>query len=106
VNNKNRREKQTLLAMINIYCRDKHEAGQKICFQCNELLQYACKRIDECQLGDKKTTCARCAIHCFKPEYREKVRAVMRYSGPRMLYNHPVLTFYHLIDSRFKTPKT
>ena len=34
---------------------------------------------------------------------RERVRAVMRYSGPRMLTRHPVLAVAHLADGR-KTP--
>ena len=34
---------------------------------------------------------------------RERVREVMRYSGPRMLWRHPVLAAAHLMDGR-KTP--
>jgi len=30
---------------------------------------------------------------------REKIRAVMRYSGPRMLFSHPVLVVRHGIES-------
>ena len=29
---------------------------------------------------------------------REKVKAVMRYAGPRMLDKHPVLAVFHLLD--------
>jgi hypothetical protein len=43
-------------------------------------------------------------VHCYKPDMREKVRAVMRYAGPRMLRRHPVLSVLHLIDSLRKTP--
>ena len=28
----------------------------------------------------------------------------MRYSGPRMLFRHPVLTIYHFIDDGRKEP--
>lgn len=31
---------------------------------------------------------------------REKIRAVMRFSGPRMLLVHPVLAVRHLLESR------
>jgi hypothetical protein len=31
---------------------------------------------------------------------REQIRVVMRYAGPRMLRNHPVLDLQHLIDGR------
>jgi hypothetical protein len=33
---------------------------------------------------------------------RERVREVMRYSGPRMLTRHPVLAVAHLVDGRRK----
>ena len=31
---------------------------------------------------------------------REKIRAVMRFSGPRMLLYHPVLAVRHLIEQQ------
>jgi hypothetical protein len=35
---------------------------------------------------------------------REKIRMVMRYSGPRMIYKHPIAAVWHLIDTRRKEP--
>jgi hypothetical protein len=35
---------------------------------------------------------------------REKIRAVMRYAGPRMLFRHPIMTLWHYIDGRRKEP--
>jgi hypothetical protein len=29
---------------------------------------------------------------------RERIRIVMRYSGPRMLYRHPILSIRHKMD--------
>ncbi len=102
MNKRAKREKDTLTAMLRIYCRDKHQADLELCTECGELFDYAYKRIDGCVLGNKKSTCAKCTIHCFKPEYRARIRKVMRYSGPRMIYKHPVLTIYHILDSRKK----
>ena len=31
---------------------------------------------------------------------REKIRVVMRYSGPRMLFHHPILTIKHMVEER------
>ncbi len=31
---------------------------------------------------------------------RERVRVVMRYAGPRMLFRHPILAVRHLLDER------
>jgi len=35
---------------------------------------------------------------------RERIRSVMRYAGPRMMYRHPLLAFHHLIDGMRKAP--
>ncbi|MEG0375126.1 MAG: nitrous oxide-stimulated promoter family protein, partial [Raoultibacter sp.] len=35
--------------------------------------------------------------HCYKPEEREKIRAVMRHAGPRMMTKHPIAAIRHLI---------
>jgi hypothetical protein len=29
---------------------------------------------------------------------KEKIRAVMRYAGPLMIYRHPILALFHFID--------
>lgn len=101
-NNKQKREKKTLEVMINLYCQENHNQQHVPCAQCQELFDYAQKRIQNCILGDKKTTCAKCPVHCFKPEYKEEIKKVMRYSGPKMIYKHPLLAIYHLIDSHSK----
>jgi hypothetical protein len=107
--------------MIAMYCRDHHgaatadrgeggaaDAGRTsatdgLCPDCAELLAYARLRLDKCRYGADKPTCAKCPTHCYKPAMRERVREVMRYSGPRMLKRHPVLAVAHLVDGH-KTP--
>ena len=103
------REEKTIAAMIALYCRDHHaagaagQAGDELCSECAELLAYARLRLERCRYGAEKPTCANCETHCYKPEMRERVRVVMRYSGPRMLKRHPMLAVAHLVDGR-KTP--
>lgn len=115
------REQHTLSAMIELYCRDHHreaassidqvrEDGQTatggdacLCSECGGLLAYAQRRVVRCRFGDEKPTCARCAVHCFGPVMRERIRVVMRYSGPRMTTRHPILALAHLADRR-RTP--
>ena len=96
------REARTLEAMIGVYCRDQHgDRDEALCTDCADLLRYAGLRLEKCPYQEHKTTCAKCPVHCYKPARREQIRAVMRYAGPRMLFRHPRLTFYHLvIDSR------
>jgi hypothetical protein len=43
-------------------------------------------------------------MHCYKPAMREKIKDVMRYSGPRMSYRHPLLALFHFIDGFRKAP--
>jgi hypothetical protein len=94
------REKKTIEVMIRIYCVRHHEGGGHLCDECRQLLDYAGKRLEQCPFKEAKPTCANCTVHCFKQDMREKIRGVMCYSGPRMLYRHPVLAFHHLIDGR------
>lgn len=90
--------------MISLYCRHHHTPSENLCPECKNLLEYAICRLDSCPFGEGKTTCANCRIHCYKPEMREKIREVMRYSGPRMLRRHPVLALFHVIDGIQKQP--
>ena len=98
------RERRTIEAMVRLYCRGRHGAEGDTCPECSELLEYALLRLERCPFQDGKTTCARCPVHCYKPDMRERVREVMRYSGPRMIRRHPVLALYHLLDGQRKEP--
>jgi hypothetical protein len=101
------REKKTIAAMVEIYCRDHHKpAGGGLCADCGSLLEYAMRRLDKCPYGADKGPCSKCEIHCYKPEMRQKVREVMKYAGPRMLKVHPVLAVKHLLDGRKKPSRT
>jgi hypothetical protein len=99
-----KRENRTIEAMIYLYCRDQHNGTGELCPDCDELRDYARFRLEKCPFQENKTTCANCPIHCYKPAMRERVRAVMRYAGPRMLYRHPILTLFHFLDGRRKEP--
>jgi aerobic-type carbon monoxide dehydrogenase small subunit (CoxS/CutS family) len=83
--------------MIGLYCKKKHAATDKLCDDCEVLREYVFKRLDSCKFGNNKGTCGKCKVHCYKPEMRERIIKVMRYSGPRMLYTHPISAFRHLI---------
>jgi len=98
------REEKTIAAMIDLYCHARHATTDGLCAECNALLAYARTRLEHCPYQERKSTCAKCPIHCYKPEMRDKVRAVMRYAGPRMLLRHPLLAVLHLIDGWKKAP--
>ena len=90
------REWKTVTAMIRIYCRDQH--GRTPCAECEELTRYVSLRLDRCRFGEDKPTCAKCPVHCYQKERREQIKAVMRYAGPRMMWEHPWLSVMHLVD--------
>ncbi len=94
------REWKTVTAMIHIYCRDQHGAG--LCPECQDLTRYVRLRLDHCRFGQEKPTCARCPVHCYQRERRETIKAVMRYAGPRMVWEHPWLSLCHLLDGWFR----
>ena len=99
-----RRERETVEAMIELYCRAQHLTPVGLCDECAELADYARARLEHCRYGDEKPTCANCPVHCYKPAMRERIRAVMRYAGPRMLLRHPVMAIRHLLDGRRAPP--
>ena len=99
-----KRERKTVENMIGIFCRDHHQTKGALCHECRELVEYARFRLQNCPFQENKTTCGNCPIHCYKPHMREKIREVMRYSGPRMLRHHPLLAIGHMIDGLRKEP--
>ena len=59
--------------------------------------EYAKTRSDKFPFTETKTFCSNCKVHCYSPEMRKKIRAVMRFSGPPMLMCHPACVLRHLI---------
>ena len=95
------REKQTVGQMVSLYCHGQGHASDGLCEDCAALLAYAHGRLDRCKFGNRKSTCKRCPVHCYKPVMRERMRSVMRYAGPRMLWHHPLAALRHLFMERF-----
>ena len=93
------RESLTMEKMVGIYCSAHHDASD-LCGDCSRFLEYAEVRLEKCPYGEDKPTCANCPVHCYKKEFREQARAIMRYAGPRMLLRHPILTISHHMDGR------
>lgn len=99
VKTKREREKETVSLMIAIYCRKKH-GGKGLCPDCAALDAYARQRSDKCPLMETKTFCSNCKVHCYKKDMREKIRTVMRFSGPRMIFHHPIMAVRHVIETK------
>ena len=100
IQTKREKEKAMVSDMIAVYCRKKHKTKGYLCEECAALEQYARLRSDKCPFMETKTFCSNCKVHCYKPEMREKIREVMRFSGPRMMFYHPVAAVHHVIATK------
>jgi hypothetical protein len=100
------REYRTIRAMIKIYCRELHNSHNGLCEECRKIEEYAKLRLINCPFGEEKPVCVKCPVHCYKPDMRQKVKEIMRYSGPKMLRHHPILAIRHLLfDSKREAPQ-
>ena len=94
--NKREQEKHIVTLMIHLYCKSTHNTQKGLCPECEELNLYAIKRIEKCPFMETKSFCSNCHVHCYTPEMRKRIREVMRFSGPRMIFHHPIMTIRHL----------
>ena len=90
------RERDTVATMVRMYCAGVHGSTMP-CPDCRDLIDYAVSRIGSCPFGEGKPRCDRCERHCYRGDMRDRMRAVMRYSGPRMIVRHPVMAIRHLL---------
>lgn len=126
---KREREQEIVSQMIALYCKGNHSARRSaplrerggemqqvregaaprgrgsggrrgLCPECAELEAYARARSERCPFMEEKTFCSNCTVHCYRPEMRERIRTVMRYAGPRMLFHHPAMAIRHMIESQ------
>ena len=100
-----KREWKTMRVMVRCYCRGRHGGGISLCADCQGLLDYATHRLERCRFGAEKPTCAKCPVHCYQRHWREQMKAVMRYAGPRMIWQHPSLSLRHWLDSLRRQPQ-
>lgn len=105
-NKRLKRERKTIKIMVQMYCRSIHSGPDGLCAECKDLLDYAFVKIDRCLFGSEKPACSECWVHCYANEKREKIKTIMRFAGPRMMYRHPYLGIMHFVDKyRFEAEK-
>ncbi|MCK5567224.1 MAG: nitrous oxide-stimulated promoter family protein, partial [Actinomycetia bacterium] len=90
--------------MITLYC-SKHHPGSIPCDECKELIHYSGMKLHQCRFGGSKPACSACSVHCYRPLMRGKIREVMKYSGPRLMYHHPVISIKYMIN-KMRRPST
>lgn len=96
------KEKDIVKIMVMMYSK----GHDKIPYEKNEELKklyaYCQARLERCPYKEKKSFCSNCKIHCYEKNKRQQIKAVMKYSGPRMLFKHPILLIKHSMQRRSK----
>ena len=103
---------KVLLQFTAVYCRVKHDDEKSVvttdehelqglpfqiypvCKECRDFLLYAFERRLRCPL-EEKPLCKHCPVHCYKPEYRKKVREIMRFSGQYLIMRGRLDLLWH-----------
>jgi len=96
-NKKINNEKIIVKMMIDYYCKKNHFPEKNLCCDCEKVIEYAWLKLDKCFYGENKPACLKCEIHCYSAPMRKKIKDIMRYSGPRMIYIYPVASIKHLV---------
>lgn len=99
IDKKRKKEIKIISNMIDLYCK-KNQKSKEDLSDYEELKNYAIKKINSCPFMETKTFCSNCNVHCYKPDMQKKICEVMRFSGPRMIFYHPIMTIHHIISSK------
>lgn len=109
---KEKKDIKVLGQFVEIYCRFHHESERtrftsktprleglfeeslELCTECMRLLRYALG-MRLCCPHDPKPMCKKCPDPCYKPEYREKIREVMKFSGMHLVKRGRFDLLYH-----------
>lgn len=91
IERKKQKEKDIIAFMIHLYCKHHQDINEK------QLIQYTFERIEKCPRIETKTFCSQCPIHCYQKNKQEEIKKVMRYSGVRMIFYHPILVLRHAL---------
>jgi len=97
--NKREKEVKTIPVMIKMYCNHHHKTKKgELCEECKKLNDYSLYRLNKCPFKYNKKFCNFCKVHCYQAEMREKIKEVMKFSGPRMIFTHPLFAISHLFQ--------
>ena len=92
------KDRKTLETIGRIYCDAHHEGpkdASRLCPMCRETVNATLARTQACPF-DHTGNCQDCTVHCQRGEAQERIREMMRYSAPRMVFRHPLMTADYL----------
>jgi hypothetical protein len=103
---------RTLIKFVFIFCRENHDGekaplefkgidsdemdmrGILLCPDCIRLARYALAMRLRCPY-DPKPMCKKCPTHCYRRNYREKIREIMKFSGLYLVKHGRLDMLYH-----------
>ena len=102
---------RTLAKFVAVYCENHHDGREPfefrasaleglfadpfdLCPNCAKLLKYGLTMRLRCP-HDVKPMCKKCPNPCYKAEYREKIREVMKFSGIHLVKRGRIDLLYH-----------
>lgn len=75
------RERKIMARFVAVFCEKRHGTAKgNLCEECRSLVAYANERLSRCP-HDPKPKCKDCGTHCYGPDYRARMREVMKFSG-------------------------
>ncbi len=112
ISEKEKADIRTLIRFVDIFCRENHNGERNpfsfrlydlkeiekkeifLCPECTKLLTYGLTMRLKCP-HDPKPMCKKCETQCYKGEYKEKIREIMKFSGMYMIKHGRVDLLYH-----------
>lgn len=105
---------RTLARFVEVFCDGNHPADVRrpvrmrthdvagiaghpveLCPECTRLLMHAFVKRSRCPMNPKPA-CKHCPNHCYAPEYRQRIRKVMAYSGRKLVLRGRLDYLLHL----------
>jgi hypothetical protein len=112
---KEKKDIQILIRFVHVFCRENHrgdykkpfslpfeegapliDRGAQLCESCSKLLAYGVRKRFRCPY-DPKPMCKKCETQCYSRHYRQRVREVMRFSGPYLMKRGRLDLLYHYL---------
>lgn len=109
---KERKDLKVLALFTSVYCAAHHQAERApieslpsaldhlrrylCCSECRDFLLYAIDRRLNCPL-EEQPNCKHCHLHCYRKGHREKVREIMRFSGPALIRKGRLDLLWHYL---------
>ncbi len=95
-NNNFENERKIVKVMIRIYCKNLQYSNKQFYDNCLKPFVYTNRTLEYCLYGENKPSCKKCSFYFYKQEMREKVRSVMQFSSPIMIYlsNYGISKFF------------